>query len=334
VKDVNENDRIAVADIFVDLVGQTLECGRRPETMSSFMGQLMKTMRVWIDEESVLERFKRGNVLLEDISSWLQPKIDEDILIAMLHIISKLTKGISIKPRSVYVTKLIRFGFLHMLKSGEHTESFLGYVKVLINVCSANSGCYLTARGDPLFKNLWKKMSNFMINTKELGKEQVTYAEFRVPLLLFHLMYILESGPNSQILLWGMRNGQAYAEKCFEFCIDNPNHKIAATALDDLSGFFSTLFSQVRHQMAVCETDEGVLPSDLGIATAFVEETKELENKTVALSQTVLHLLKQKMEVKDFYCEYLDRVISLCSVLIPDFIPSMEIQGTCRVSLK
>jgi hypothetical protein len=221
-----------------------------------------------------------------------------------------------------------------MLTNGEHTESFLGYVKVLINVCSANSGYYLTARGDPLYKKLWKKMSNFMMNTKELGKEQVTYAEFRVPLLLFHLMYILDLGRDSQILLWGMRNGQAYAEKCFEMCIDNPDHKIAATALDDLSGFFLTLFSQVRHRMAMCKTDEGVYPSDLGILTAFVEETKELENRTVALSQTVLHLLQQKMEVKGFNCEYLDRVISLCAVLIPHFIPSMEIQGTCRVSLK
>jgi hypothetical protein len=36
VKDFDENDRIAVADIFVDLVGGTLERGRRPETMSSF----------------------------------------------------------------------------------------------------------------------------------------------------------------------------------------------------------------------------------------------------------------------------------------------------------
>jgi hypothetical protein len=76
------------------------------------MGQLMKTMRVWIEEETVLERLKRGNVVLEDISSWLQPKIDEDILIAMLHIIRKLTKGILMKPRSVYVTKLIRLGFI------------------------------------------------------------------------------------------------------------------------------------------------------------------------------------------------------------------------------
>jgi hypothetical protein len=82
VKDFDENDRIAVADIFVELVGQTLERGRRPETMSSLIGHLMKTMRVWIEEESVLVRFKRENVLLEDISSWLQPNIDEDILIA------------------------------------------------------------------------------------------------------------------------------------------------------------------------------------------------------------------------------------------------------------
>jgi hypothetical protein len=67
VKDFDENDRIAVADIFVELVGQTLERGRRPETMSSVIGHLMKTMRVWIEEESVLVRFKRGNVLLEDV---------------------------------------------------------------------------------------------------------------------------------------------------------------------------------------------------------------------------------------------------------------------------
>jgi len=344
--DTSTEDREKLAEFLSDVIRKSVvNFGQGPEKLTPLLHMVLKILGTWINDEAVEVKLKEGNLVVEWLSYWINPNMEEDDITSVMKIISKLTKDTTspFQPRSI--TNLVRICLQMVVAHNEHTERFIAAVKILIHICSSDLKCSIIARSEKTFKAAWEKITSFILQIKNKnlfcdddnkteGKSALfytQYVQYRVPLLLVHLIYSLESGPNFQILHWGMVQGSAYAKWCFNHCISNVDHSIACDGLNELIEFLHTIFNQAKIQFKMCKLKSDESLEDLGIPMAYIEEVKRLEGMVDELSSSVLKILHKKLEITKFSCEYTDGLIKLVRIVCPSEFPIKGIHAICTV---